>query len=330
MTMSSILKQKPMISRRRGWIILGIILGVCVGWYTVFAVGVYRFHWQGAMTQKIIRWTPLPAATIGWQPLSYQTYLHQRAAVQHYTAYLANTTGGVYQSQTANDISATTITKMIRLAASERAMRDLGITVTQADVQQAYSTQLLQNGDEQQVIATIRELYQWSPQEFQRYVIRPAIIRDKLQEKLSFDEQLSSAAKKQADTVYGYVQEGKESFAELAKKYSEDVYGAAGGDLGFVKQGEQAKEIDDAAFTMELNTVSSIIHTKYGYHIIKPLERKTEDGVEQVHLLQMTFLAPQVDTYLNQQLKSMSIRVFVPELTWETETQRATARTAGE
>lgn len=309
-----------------GWMTVFIILLLILGWYAVLGGGVYTGRWQGMKTQKVLRWTPLPSAMVNWSPLSYAEYLNQRQAVERYTSYLQTSTSGVYHAQSPADISATTITKMIRLAASQKVMKQLGISVSGSDVNQAYTSQLLQNGDAAQVEATINQLYGWSPEQFKNNVIRPAIIRDKIQEKLSFDETISAAAKKQAQEVLNLVTAGQESFSDLAKKYSDDVYGTNGGDLGLVKQGEQAKQIDEAAFTLDLNTVSDIIHTKYGYHIIKPTERKTVDGVEQVYLYQITILAPQVDDYLNTELKKLPVQVFVPGLRWDRDTARAVAK----
>lgn len=306
----------------RGWLTAVIVLLVLVAWYAVLGLGVYSGKWYGQKTRAVLRWTPLPAAMVDWRFISYGGYLDQRQAVDRYTAYLQASSAGVYQSQTEGEISATTVTKMVRLAASEKVLAKLKVRVSAADVRQAYTSQLLQNGDAEQVQSTIRQLYGWTPEQFIANVIRPAIIRDKIQEKLSFDESISGAEKKQAEEVLALLKEEKETFFDIAKKYSDDVYGTNGGDLGFVKQGEQAKEIDEAAFTVDINQLSDIIHTKYGYHIIKPLERKTVDGVDQVHLLQITILAPQVDDYLNTALKDSSVQVYVRGLGWDTASAR--------
>ncbi len=316
------LHHRSSASRPRWPVAVLIVVVIIIGWYVALGVGVYSGRWHGAKTERLLRWTPLPVATVGWQPLSYATYLDQRQAVDHYTKYVQTSSAGVYQAQSAADTSATALTKMIRLKASEKLLKKLKVAVSVADINQAYTSQLVQNGNADQVKATIRQLYGWSPEQFKQQVIRPAIIRDKLQEKLSFDASISAAAKTQAEKVLGLVKAGQETFTDLAKKYSDDVYGANGGDLGFVKQGEQTKEIDDLAFTLELNQVSDIIHTKYGYHIIKPTERKTVNGVEQVHLLQITILAPQVDDYLNTELKKTSVSVFVHGLGWDKQNSR--------
>lgn len=76
---------------------------------------------------------------------------------------------------------------------------------------------------------------------------------------------------------------GGANFAELAKKYSEDnaVNGgsaAKGGDLDWVVRGQTVPEFDKAAFSMAPGTVSDLVKTTYGFHIIKVFAH------EQAHL----------------------------------------------
>ncbi len=305
------------------WSIISLF-SLAIGWYLVLGVGVYGGWWQGPRTMTVLRWTPLPAALVNWRPLSYADYLNQRTAVNKYTAYLQITSAGVYPGQSTTEAVTVTLTKMVRIAVSEQLIKRLGVTLTSADVKQAYQSQLLQNGNPGQVADTIKQLYGWTPAEFQRHVIRPAVLRDKLQAKLSFDETISAAAKTQAKKVLTLVQATPDNFGELAKKYSDDVYGANGGDLGFVNQGEQVKEIDDAAFNLELNQISDLIHTEYGYHILKVTARKTVDGREQAHLFQITILAPQIDQYVSDQIKKMKVWVLVPRMNWDAGQSRIT------
>ena len=58
-------------------------------------------------------------------------------------------------------------------------------------------------------------------------------------------------------------------FAELARKYSEDVTARLGGDVGVIKQGMMVPEFEEAAFRLKAGEVSDVVTTKYGFHIIK-------------------------------------------------------------
>ncbi|GAM16488.1 peptidylprolyl isomerase [Mesobacillus selenatarsenatis] len=64
-------------------------------------------------------------------------------------------------------------------------------------------------------------------------------------------------------------------FAELAKEYSTDSSNAAnGGDLGYFGKGEMAEEFENAAFGMEVDSISEPVKTEFGYHIIKLIDKK--------------------------------------------------------
>ena len=60
------------------------------------------------------------------------------------------------------------------------------------------------------------------------------------------------------------------SFAELAKKHSQDPGSAAnGGDLGSFSRGSMVKAFDDAVFSMKVGDISPPVESEYGYHIIR-------------------------------------------------------------
>lgn len=73
-------------------------------------------------------------------------------------------------------------------------------------------------------------------------------------------------------------------FAELARQHSDKVRelketGEAtceddGVDLGFFARGEIMPEIEAVAFSMELGEVSPVLHTQFGYHLLKLTERQ--------------------------------------------------------
>ncbi len=64
-----------------------------------------------------------------------------------------------------------------------------------------------------------------------------------------------------------------EDFSILAEEYSEDPSGKLGGDLGFIKKSQMAKEFIDALNSMKVGEFSNPFWTEKGLHIIK-LEEK--------------------------------------------------------
>jgi peptidyl-prolyl cis-trans isomerase SurA len=71
----------------------------------------------------------------------------------------------------------------------------------------------------------------------------------------------------------GEILAGK-SFSVLARLYSEDPGSAAnGGELGFMLRGELEKPYADEAWSLTKNSVSKIVETKHGFHIIQLIDR---------------------------------------------------------
>ena len=77
------------------------------------------------------------------------------------------------------------------------------------------------------------------------------------------------AAKKEAERIRGAIVGQGKDFAEMAKKHSDGPSGPKGGDLGSFKFELMAKPFSEAAFALEVNEVSEVVETGFGFHVIK-------------------------------------------------------------
>jgi len=65
------------------------------------------------------------------------------------------------------------------------------------------------------------------------------------------------------------------NFEDLAKKFSEDDgTKPKGGDLGWIVEGQTVPEFQQAAFTLPKGSLSDLVKTQYGFHIIKVLDHE--------------------------------------------------------
>ena len=191
-----------------------------------------------------------------------------------------------------------TLTELIRAAVLEPKAEELGISVSEGEVQDA--------------IDVIRDDYD-SPSAFEEAmkeqnldleqltrILRDNILEDKLREEVTGDitatdaeieafydeniadytrtksshillkrgdfelakqlsKQLQNAPKKQLETL----------FADLARQHSIDAQsGRKGGDLGFTTAGQLVPQYENAAADLDIGEVSDPVQSQFGYHVI--------------------------------------------------------------
>lgn len=156
--------------------------------------------------------------------------------------------------------------------------------------------------------------------------LRKAIMEENKKEVLSEQEISAKIEEKMAekkakiDAIRKELQGDLTKFAKVAKDKSEDPGSASkGGDLGFFPKGRMVPEFENAAFSLKPNTLSEVVKTNYGYHIIMVTDRKaaSKDPFEKSKDTIMAYLKKEkqiknVDNLLESLKKNATIEYVDP------------------
>ncbi len=84
-----------------------------------------------------------------------------------------------------------------------------------------------------------------------------------------------AAAKELATAILDSIKNGAD-FADMVKKYSDDSYSKnIGGDIYYITAGLLPPGFEDAAYATSVDSVyPSVVHTRYGYHLIKVTDKR--------------------------------------------------------
>ncbi|HEY8050738.1 MAG TPA: SurA N-terminal domain-containing protein [Ramlibacter sp.] len=103
-------------------------------------------------------------------------------------------------------------------------------------------------------------------------------------------------AKARAEEVLALARKNPDSFAELAKKYSQDEGTAKnGGDLDWQTRGAFVKPVEDAIFSLKKGEISNVVESDFGFHIIKLAD------VKEGHQKTFEEERPELEAQLKQQ-----------------------------
>ena len=150
----------------------------------------------------------------------------------------------------------------------------------------------------------VQTFYQQNPQNFQEtekvHASHILIAAPK-----TADAPTRAKARAKAESILKDVKAGKD-FAALAKQNSEDPGSAQnGGDLGFFPKGQMVPPFDAMAFSLKPGTVSNLVETDFGYHIIKVLEKQPGRTVP------LEEAKPRIEQYLETQNREKQTTQFV-------------------
>jgi peptidyl-prolyl cis-trans isomerase C len=114
-------------------------------------------------------------------------------------------------------------------------------------------------------------------------------------------------AKAKTQQILKQIQGGGD-FAALARTESQDTGSAPnGGDLGFFQKGMMTPAFEKAAFELKPGSISGVVESPFGFHIIKVHERRAARTVP------FAEVSPQIKDFLTQNQRQAKLQQFIEE-----------------
>ena len=100
---------------------------------------------------------------------------------------------------------------------------------------------------------------------------------------------------------------GGADFASLAKEHSTCPSSKQGGDLGYFGKGQMVPAFEQAAFALKPGSISDVVETQFGYHILKVAEKKAAGTVSFKDSL------PRIEEFLKSQKVQTAVNAYLDE-----------------
>ena len=100
-----------------------------------------------------------------------------------------------------------------------------------------------------------------------------------------------------ANEAKNKIESGELSFEEAVKQYSEEDYN--NGNLGYFTAFDMVYSFETAAYNTDVGSVSNVVKTKYGYHLLKINDKRPSVGEVKVSHIMFRFPQGATDTQMN-------------------------------
>lgn len=232
----------------------------------------YRFNLDNKFVSAVTRVLPFPAAIVDGRVI---TWFEWRDQVKAVTRFSAKQLGTVDASQIEKDV----LEKMIKEKLLYRLARKHGVKLSDEDLAEFVKTTEDEAGGKDKFEKYVTESFGWTVDKFVAKMMTAEALWQKA-EAATPTVKADKEARRKAEGLLKLVNQGKQSFEDIAKENSDDTGSAAnGGDLGWFPRGVMVKEFETVAFTLDKGQASGLVKTDFGYHIILVEDKKpAEDG----------------------------------------------------
>lgn len=297
---------------RINFILILVFLFIIVSANTFYRFSIYRFDKRDNFSLKYADFFNISAIIINNNKISYNEFIDDFDTLYYYYQK-RNAENPDMPIVSSNDIKKEVKNKIIQDYFMFKIASDFGIKVTENEIENEFNEVVDQLGDASKIEQAIFDAYSWTIDEFKENVLKPFILKEKINSYISLNDDINKEKKDFISNIVLEMKDSDKDFSYFAKKYSEDIGSSEnGGDLGWILRGQMIEEFEDVVFSLEENEISDIFKTKYGYHIAKVSSRASigepEESVRVSHILIRT---KNLDTLINEEISNSKIKTKI-------------------
>lgn len=211
------------------------------------------------------------------------------------------------------------LNKMIEDEVIKKIAKEYEIVISDELVRSEINRPLSEGGDREEVKKELERLYGWDLDSFAEKVVRPQLLREKVEERFVKENPITEETKNKIFQAKKELDDGRDFF-DVAKKYSEGRTKDDGGALGWFEANSDQliSEIDAVASALELNKNSEIIESPLGLHIIRVTDSKTlGNGTRLIYVNQIFVKRKTFIDFVEEKMADMYISVPIGGYSWD-------------
>lgn len=289
----------------------------------------YYAGWSNGFTTSVSDVFSLPIARVNGEFITLSKFDKARSSLENYQNLQASIDEGPnpVEQISIEELERNLLTRMIDDVIVAQLLEENGASISDTEVENELQRLSEVLGDDISVEDHVRQVYNFSLDEFRAYALRPGLQEFKLQQiffnDLSVGEEFRAEElekKQKAEELAKELRDGA-SFEEKAREVSEDGFTAEeGGDLGLISKGEMVPDFERVAFELEVGEVSDPVKTQFGYHVITVEEIQGEGDEEKRKTRHILFLVDdQFTNWFFEEKKKANVTMFGNAYSWNAE-----------
>ena len=266
----------------------------------LFTAGIGLGSWQSGLSERLAEFLPYPAVYINGNLVRASVFFHDVDALNKYLNRLGVT---ITPEQVRRQAMASLVEKEVIKGIAEN--KGLEVTIAELD---GFKTQLL---SEEGVDELVRELYGWNLDEYADRVLKPLALAQKVEADY-YDSDLLKSLQAQMDGYVAELAEDPGRFEEIASRVNDDSTKFVDGDLGWFSLGDMVPEFEAALLDLEPGSVSQVVETRFGLHLIKLEEKLINDANQTTfHARHIFKQVPPFADYLEEEIKKATVITLI-------------------